>query len=94
MRLILEEQEKHLLSFINDATYYPMMPGTDVTYQTDNLFSFGKCFIYFISDFPHYITFDEISNVCIILVKVDVHVHVDICGAMICSYFGMAIYFL
>ena len=94
MRLILEEQEKHLQSFINDATYYPMMPDTDVTYQTVNLFSFGKCFIYFISDFPHYITFDEISNVCIILVKVDVHVYVDTCGAMICSYFGIAIYFL
>ena len=94
MRLILEEQEKYLQSFINDATYYPMKPDTDVTYQTVNLFSSGKCFIYFISDFPHYITFDEISNVSIILVKVDVHVHVDTCGAMICSYFRIGIYFL
>ena len=55
MRLILEEQEKYLQSFINDATYYPMKPDTDVTYQTVNLFSSGKCFIYFISDVPHYI---------------------------------------
>ena len=60
MRLILEEQQKYLQSFINNATYHPMNPDADVTYQTVNLFSSDKCFIYFISDVPH--TFDEIST--------------------------------
>ena len=55
MRLMLEEQEKYLQSFINNATYRPMNPDTDVTYKTVNLFSSAKCFIYFISDVPHYI---------------------------------------
>ena len=55
MRLILEEQQKYLQSFINDATYHPMNPGADVTYQAVNLVSSDKCFIYFISDVPHYI---------------------------------------
>ena len=54
MRLILEEQQKYLQSFINNATYHPMNPDADVTYQTVNLFSSDKCFIYFISDVPHY----------------------------------------
>ena len=49
MRLMLEEQEKYLQSFINNATYRPMNPDTDVTYKTVNLFSSDKCFIYFIS---------------------------------------------
>ena len=30
-----------------------MNPDTDVTYQTVNLFSSDKYFIYFISDVPH-----------------------------------------
>ena len=34
-----------------------------------------------------HVRFGEISTVCKILVKVDV---LDTCGAMICSYFGMA----
>ena len=55
MRLILEEQQKYLQSFINNATYFPMNPDADVTYQTVNLFSSDKCFIFFISDCPHYI---------------------------------------
>ena len=56
MRLILEEQKKYLQAFINNATYQsPHEPDTDVTYQTVNLFSSDKCFIYFISDIPHYI---------------------------------------
>ena len=55
MRLILEEQQKYLQSFINKATYHPMKPDADVTYQTVNLFSSDKCFISFISDCPHYI---------------------------------------
>ena len=55
MRLILEEQQKYLQSFINNATYHPMNPDADVTYQTVNLFSSDKCFIYFISDVSHYI---------------------------------------
>ena len=55
MRLILEEQQKYLQSFINNATYHPMNPDADVTCQTVNLFSSDKYFIYFISDVPHYI---------------------------------------
>ena len=39
MRLILDEQQKYLQSFINNATYHSMNPDTDVTYQTINLFS-------------------------------------------------------
>ena len=50
MRLILKEQQKYLQSFINDATYHPMNSDADVTYQTFNLSSSDKCFIYFISD--------------------------------------------
>ena len=53
MRLILEEQQKYLQSFINNATYNPMNPDADNTCHTDNLFGFDKCFIYFISDIPH-----------------------------------------
>ena len=44
MRLILEEQERYLQSFINNATYQPMNADADVTYQTVNLFSSDKCF--------------------------------------------------
>ena len=87
MRLILEEQQKYLQSFINNATYHPMNPDADVTYQTVNLFSSDKCFIYFIFDVPHYIWWNQHNIVCTILVKVDV---LHTCGAMICSYFGIA----
>ena len=59
MRLILEEQQKYLRYFINNATYHPMNHDADVTYQTVNLFRSDKCFICFISDF--HITFDKIS---------------------------------
>ena len=55
MRLILEEQQKYLQSFINNATYHPMNPDADVTCQTVNLFSSDNFFIYFTSDVPHYI---------------------------------------
>ena len=86
MRLILEEQQKYLQSFINNATYHPMNPDADVTYQTVNLFSSDKYFIYFISDVPHYIRSNQHNTVCTILVKVDV---LDTCGA-IYLYFGIA----
>ena len=55
MRLILEDQQKYLQYFINNETCHSMNPDADVTYQTVNLFSSVKCFIYFISDVPHYI---------------------------------------
>ena len=55
MRLILEEQQKYLQSFINNATYYPMNPDANVTYKTVNLFS-STSFLMF------HITFDEIST--------------------------------
>ena len=121
MRLTLEEQQKYLQYFINNATYPPINPNADVTYQTVNLFSSDKCFICFISDCPHYIRWNLITilkykhiiaphvsstsiftrivqtvlcwfqnqhnTVCTILVKIDV---LDTCGAMICSYFGIA----
>ena len=64
-----------------------MNPDTDVTYQAVNFFSSSKCFIYFISDIPHCISWNQHNTVCKILVKVDV---LDTCGAMICSYFGIA----
>ena len=53
MRLILEEQQKYLQSFINNATYHSMNTDADVTYETANLFSSDKCFIYFITDVQH-----------------------------------------
>ena len=87
MRLILEEQQKYLQSFINNATYHLMNPNVYAIYQTVSLFSSDKCFIYFISDVPHYIRSNQHNTVCTILVKVDV---LDTCGAMICSYFGIA----
>ena len=59
MRLILEEQQKYLQPFINNATYHPMNPDTDATYQTVNLFSSDKCFS--ASFLMVHITFDEIS---------------------------------
>ena len=55
MKLILEEHQKYLELFINNATYHPMNSEADITYQTVNLFRSDKCFIYFISDVPHYI---------------------------------------
>ena len=64
-----------------------MNPNADVTYHTVNLFSSNKCFTYFISDVPHYIRLNQNNTVCTILVKVDV---LNTCGAMICSYFGIA----
>ena len=87
MRLILAEQQKYLQPSINNATYHPMNPNADVTYQTVNLFSYEKCFICFISDVPHYIRSNQHNTVCTILVKVNV---LDTCGVMICLYFGIA----
>ena len=62
-----------------------MNPDADVTYQTFNLFSSEKCFIYFISDARHYIRH---STICTILVKVDV---LDTCGAIAFLLFFMKI---
>ena len=39
---------------ISTLFYQLMKPDADVTYQTVNLFSPDECFIYFISDVPHY----------------------------------------
>ena len=86
MRLILEEQQKYPQSFISNATYHPMNSDADVTHQTVNLFISDKCFIYFISDVPHYSRPNQHNIVCTILVKVD---EFGTCGAMICSYFGI-----
>ena len=58
MSLILEQQ-KYLQAFINNATYHPMNPDVDVTYQTVTLFSSDKCFS--ASFLIVHITFDEIS---------------------------------
>ena len=60
MRLILEEQQKYLQSFINNATYHCIDSDADVTYQTFNLFSLtnflSTLFLLF------HVTFDEIST--------------------------------
>ena len=72
MRLILEKQQKYIQSFINNATYHSISPDAYVTYQTVNLFSSGKCFIYFISDVQHYIRSNQHSEVCKILAKADI----------------------
>ena len=88
MRLILEEQQKYLQSFVNNATYHPMNPDADVTYQTVNLFSSDKCFIFFISDVPDYTRSNQHNTVCTILVKADV---LDKCGVTNCLYFGIAL---
>ena len=61
MRLFWEEQQKYLQSSQNNATYHPLNPNTNVTYQTVNLFSSDKCFICFISDCPHYIRWNLIT---------------------------------
>ena len=87
----MEKQQKHLQSCINNATYHPMKPDADATYQTVNLFSSDKCFIYFISDVPHYIQWNQHNTVCTILVNIDV---LDTCGAMICLYFGIALFIM
>ena len=39
----------------SNANSFYAKSDADVTYQTVNLFSFDKCFIYFISDVLHYI---------------------------------------
>ena len=59
-------------------------PDADVTYQAVNVFSPDKCFIYFISDVPHCIRWNQHNTVCAVLVKVDV---LDTSGAMLCLYF-------
>ena len=38
MRLILEEQQKYLQSFINNATYHPMNPDANVSYISESQF--------------------------------------------------------
>ena len=64
-----------------------MNPNVDAIYQTVSLFSSDKCFIYFISDVLYYIRWNQHNTVCTILLKANV---LDTCGAMICSYFGIA----
>ena len=67
MRLFWEEQQKYLQFSQNNATYHPMNLDNDVTYQTINLFSSDKCFIYFISDVQHYIRSNQHTTLCTIL---------------------------
>ena len=83
----MEDSKKIYKYFINNGTYHLMNPNADVTYHTVNLFSSNKCFTYLISDVPHYIRLNQHNTVCTILVKVDV---LNTCGAIICSYFGIA----
>ena len=91
MRLILEEQQKYLQSFINNATYHPMNTNADVTYQTVNLFWQMFHLLYFwlftlhLMKF-HYIIVMVIVRICAILVKIDI---LNTYRAMICSYFGI-----
>ena len=53
MRFFWQDHHKYLQYSQYSATYHPMNPDADV--KTVNLFSSDKCFIYFISDVPHYI---------------------------------------
>ena len=55
MRLILEEEQKYLQSFIHNATYHPMDSDAEVTYQAVNLFSSDKYFIYLF--YLHYVLY-------------------------------------
>ena len=60
MRLILEEQQKYLEYFINNATYHSMNSDADIIYhQTVNLFSSDKSLSTLFLMFN--ITFDQIS---------------------------------
>ena len=47
------------------ATYHPMNPDTDVTYQTVNLFGSDKCFIYFIFDGLQYLWWNQHNTLSI-----------------------------
>ena len=90
MRLFWKEQQKYLQSSQNNATYHPMNPDTDITYQTVNLFSSDKCFIYFISDVQRYIRSNQ-HNTVQFCKRLMYSIHVlDTCGTMICSYFWIA----
>ena len=46
MKLILEEQQKYIQSFINNAAYHPINPDADVTYQAVNVFSSAQHCLY------------------------------------------------
>ena len=59
MRLILEEQQKYLQSFINNATNHPMKLDGDVTYQTVIYLVLAK--VLSVSFLIAHITFDKIS---------------------------------
>ena len=72
MRLILEEQQQNLQSFIINATYPSMNPDAGVKYQTVNLFNSDKYFTCFISDVQHSIRSNQHNTVYTVLVKVDV----------------------
>ena len=81
MRLILEEQQKYLQSFINNVTYHPMNADADVTKWTVNFLVLAN--VLSTSFLMVHFTFDEISTtvaVYTILVKIDV---LDTCGTMI-----------
>ena len=83
----MENQQKFLQSFINNATYHTRNPDAEVIYQAVNLFTSDKRFFYLISDVPHYIWWSQHNSFCTILVRVDV---LDTCGAMICLDFAIA----
>ena len=90
MRLILEKQQKYLQSFINNTAYHFMNPLVLMLHIRQSIYlnlTSVLSFIYFTSDFQHYIRSNQHNTVCTILVKVDV---LDTCGVMICSYFGIA----
>ena len=55
-----------------------------------NLFSSDKCFIYFISDVPFYIRWNQYKTVCTIK-KENV---LDTCRAMICFYITFLLFFM
>ena len=63
--------------------------NTDVTYQTVSLFGSDKCFIYLLHFWCSTLHLMKSAQHCLYNsgIKVDI---LDTCGAMICSYFGIA----
>ena len=75
MRLILEKQQKYLQSFINNTAYHFMNPLVLMLHIRQSIYlnlTSVLSFIYFTSDFQHYIRSNQHNTVCTILVKVDV----------------------
>ena len=63
--------------------------NTDVTYQTVSLFGSDKCFIYLLHFWCSTLHLMKSAQHCLYNSGIKVNI-LDTCGAMICSYFGIA----